>query len=441
MRTSSLATVVLVSLVAGQGAAAELAVPFEKYVLPSNGLEVILSRDTTLPVVAINVWYHAGPINEPPKRTGFAHLFEHLMFQGSAHIADDEHFRRLDAAGASQINGTTSFDRTNYFETVPKNQLELALWLESDRMGFLKETLTQEKLDNQREVVMNERRQTVENRPYGISDERLVQLLYPTEHPYFGDVIGSMEHLGAATLDDVKQFYERYYAPSNATLAIVGDFETAEVKRLVEKYFGSLKKRPSPAAVKVTTPPIDAERRDQLKEPVPAPRITMGWLTAAAYQPGDADCDVLSFILGTGESSRLHRKIVYELQLAQSVSAWQQSHQLTSTFTVTALARPGVDPKQLEAEIDKVIRELGDKPPTDEELLRARNQLKTAMIAGLEDVGARADLLNRYNQYVGDPGYLAKDLARYDVVTKESVHAMAKKVLSAPRAVVTTVPR
>ena len=215
--------------------ATDFSLPFEKYTLESNGLEVILSQDDALPIVAVNLWYHTGPLNEPDGRTGFAHLFEHLMFQGSAHVGDDKHFKLLDSAGATGINGTTDYDRTNYFETVPANQLPLALWLESDRMGFLRQALSQDKLDNQRAVVMNERRQRIENVPYGPSRERLVQTLFPEGHPYYGYVIGSMEDLKAATLQDVKNFYDKYYAPANATLAIVGDIDVQKTKELVQK--------------------------------------------------------------------------------------------------------------------------------------------------------------------------------------------------------------
>ncbi len=427
----------------GAGTPPRVEIPFEKYVLPDNGLEVILSQDHTLPVVAVNIWYHAGPVNEAPGRTGFAHLFEHLMFKGSKDVGDGQHFKLLDAAGASLINGTTDFDRTNFFETVPRNQLALALWLESDRMGFLLDTLTQQKLDNQRDVVMNERRQSFENVPYGPSEEQLVHLLFPPEHPYYGNVIGSMQDLAAATLDDVREFYRRYYAPANATLAIVGDFDPAETKELVAKYFGTLARRPPPEKREVVTPPITKERRDVVKEPVQLPRVAMAWLSPAAYQPGDADCDVLAFVLGNGRSSRLYQRLVYDLQLAQSVSASQESLALTSIFRVVLTARPGVDPKKLEAEAQKVVDGVRAAPPSVREVERARNQLLTSMVGQLQTVGGfggKADTLNRYNQYVGDPGYLPKDVARYEAVTPGSVQQAAKKLLDPnARVVVVTV--
>ena len=422
-----------------------LDVAFETYTLPGNGLRIILSEDHTLPVVAVNVWYHAGPINEPPHRTGFAHLFEHLMFQGSKHVGDDMHFALLESRGASGTNGTTDYDRTNYFETVPANELELALWLESDRMGFLQESLTQAKLDNQREVVLNERRQSYDNAPYGPSGERLVQLLFPPEHPYYGHVIGSMADLRAAELEDVAAFYQRYYAPANASIALVGDFDPAEARRLLDRYFGSLANRPAPARVAVTTPPLTAERRAEVSEAVSLPRIALAWHAPAAYQPGDADADVLAAILGGGSASRLHQRLVYDLQLAQSISVHQQSLAATSIFNVVATAKPGVSLARLEAALQAALDGIRAKPPEAAEVDRARNGLVTTMVQSLQNVGGyygRADMLNRYNQYLGQPGYLQQDLARYYAVTPSSVHALANSMLDATRrAVVLTVPK
>jgi zinc protease len=426
------------------GATKDLSIPHEKYVLEQNGLEVILSEDHTLPIAAVNVWYHVGPLNEPEKRTGFAHLFEHLMFQGSGHVGDDQHFKLLESSGASLINGTTDYDRTNYFETVPANELEMALWLESDRMGFLLDSLTQDKLDNQRQVVMNERRQSLENAPYGPSAEKLVQTLLPPDHPYYGYVMGSMADLGAATLEDVRAFYTRYYAPANATLVVAGDFDTARVKGLITRYFGSLARRDAPPARAVLTPTVTAERRATVKEPVALPRVSMAWLSPAAYKPGDADADVLAMVLGGGKSSRLYHKLVYELELAQNVSVNQESLALVSMFSVSVTGKPGVDPAKLEAEVGKLLEEARAKAPTPREVERARNQLQSRMVSQLQSLGGfggKADMLNRYNQYVKDPGFFSQDMARYDAVTPESVLNIAKSILNpTARAVVTTVP-
>lgn len=421
-----------------------LQIPYEKYTIPSNGLEIILSEDHTLPVVAVNVWYHAGPINEAPQRTGFAHLFEHLMFQGSQHIGDDQHFKRLEASGASSINGTTSYDRTNYFETVPANELELALWLESDRMGFLLETLTQAKLDNQREVVMNERRQSMDNAPYGRTYEALVQNLLPKEHPYFGCVMGSMQDLSSATLQDVRDFYTRYYAPSNATLVIAGDFDPQTARKLVDRYFASLKHRDAPLAHAITTPALHAEKRQTLRDNVSLARIDMAWLSPPAYQPGDADADILAYILGGGQSSRLYQHLVYEKQLAQDISADQESHALTSIFSISATARPDVSIEQIEREIEHVLHTIRTKPVQEHEIMRARNQYKTQLVSQLQSLGGfggKADMLNRYNQYVHNPGYFSEDLQRYDAVTAKSIQAMAQNILNPnARSVVITLP-
>lgn len=417
-------------------------IAFEKYRLEQNGLEVILHENHALPIVAVNVWYHAGPINEDPGRTGFAHLFEHLMFQGSGHIGDDQHFKLLEAAGASSVNGTTSYDRTNYFETVPANQLELALWLESDRMGFLLEALTYDKLQNQRDVVMNERRQSIENRPYGPSYEKLIQTLFEKSHPYYGAVIGSMDDLRAASLDDVKKFFTNYYAPANATLVVAGDFETIAVKGLVERYFGSLTRRETPTAREVATAPITEQRREQVPEPVMLPQIQIGWLSPPFLKSGDAEADILAFILGAGKSSRLHRKLVYELELAQSVHVGQDSNALTSIFEVTVTGRPGIDIAQLEAEIWKLLEAARQTSPSDKEITRARNMLVTSSLSSLQRIGRVADRLNSYNHYTGDPGYLAYDLARYDAVTPEGLALLAKDLLDPTEcAVVITVPQ
>src|SRR5687767_8668611 len=263
---------------------------FEKYTLP-NGLDVILSQDRRLPMVAVNLWYHVGPANEEPGRTGFAHLFEHMMFQGSKHAPGDMHFRLIEGAGGSDVNGTTDFDRTNYFQTVPADQLELALWLESDRMGYLLDMVDQPNLSNQQDVVRNERRQSVENQPYGIVEEALFHQLFPRDHPYYASVIGSHADIQAAKLEDVMNFFKLYYAPNNASVAIVGDNDKDATKKLVEKYFGTLKRGqpvPKPA---VQTPPITAERRAVVQDRIELPRVYMAWLTTPIFQPGDADAD------------------------------------------------------------------------------------------------------------------------------------------------------
>ena len=404
---------------------------FEKYTLP-NGLVVILSEDHRLPLVSTNIWYHVGPANELPGRTGFAHLFEHMMFEGSKHIPGNDHFKYLEAAGASDINGTTDFDRTNYFETLPSNQLELALWLESDRMGYLPDKLDQASLTNQQDVVRNERRQSIENSPYGIVEESVFHELYPKGHPYYADVMGSHSDIQAAKLEDVRNFFKLYYAPNNASLTIVGDFDPAQAKKLVEKYFGPLKRGAPVPKIAAVTPPITAERRKVVHDQVELPRVYMAWLTSPIFKPGDADADLASDILGGGKSSRLYKKLVYEKQIALDVSASQNSLILGSMFEIVVTARPGHSADEMEKAIDEELAAFRKDGPTPAELERARNGVETRMIQGLERLGGFggvADRLNEYNHYLGNPGYFAEDVARYQKASIASIRAFAQEQL------------
>jgi zinc protease len=416
---------------------------FEKVTLP-NGLEVILSPKPGLPMVAVNLWYHVGPANEAAGRTGFAHLFEHMMFQSSLHVPEDSHFKLLEAAGASDINGTTDYDRTNYFQTVPTNQLELALWLESDRMGYLLEKVTQASLSNQQDVVRNERRQSVENQPYGMADEAAVQILFPKGHPYYGNVIGSHEDIQAVKLEDVHSFFRQYYAPNNASLAIVGDFDVAQAKALVTKYFGTFKRGPAVPPIKADTPKITSERRQTVQARVQLPRVTMTWITPPIFQPGDADADMAAQVLGGGRSSRLYKKLVYEKQIAQNVVAQQYSLILGSMFQIEATARPGHTAEELEKAIDEELAAFRANPPTAVELERARNTIETNIIGGLERLGGFggiADRLNSYNHYLKNPGFLEQDIQRYRAVTPASVLAFANANLApTARGIIYAVP-
>ncbi len=416
----------------GQARATDIPkIPFEKFTLP-NGLDVILSQNRQLPMVAVNLWYHVGPANEEPGRTGFAHLFEHMMFQSSKHVPPDSHFKLLEAAGASDLNGTTDFDRTNYFETVPANQLELALWLESDRMGYLLEKIDQASLSNQQDVVRNERRQSVENQPYGLAEEALVQTLFPKGHPYYGSVIGSHEDIQAVKLDDVKRFFRQYYAPNNASLAIVGDFEPARAKALVQKYFGTLKRGPAVPAIAAVTPTITAERRKVVQARVELPRVYMSWLTSPIYKPGDADGDMAAQILGGGRSSRLYKKLVYEKQIAQNVSVSQYSLILGSMFGIEATARPGHTVEEIEKAIGEELAAFRSGLVDAGEVARARNTIETNIIGGLERLGGFggiADRLNSYNHFLRTPDFLEKDIQRYRAVTPASIQSFARNQL------------
>ncbi|MBI1738508.1 MAG: insulinase family protein, partial [Acidobacteria bacterium] len=416
---------------------------FETFTL-ANGLKVILHQDHRLPLVAVNLWYHVGPANEEPGRTGFAHLFEHMMFQGSKYVPGDEHFKLLEAAGATDVNGTTDFDRTNYFETLPANRLELGLWLESSRMGWLLDKLDQANLTNQQDVVRNERRQGVENQPYGVVDEAIYHTLFPKGHPYYASVIGSHEDIQAAKLEDVKKFFKLYYAPNNASLAIVGDFDAAATKKLVEKYFGSIKRGAPVPLIQASTPPITSERRVVVTDRVELPRVYMAWFTPPVYKPGDADADIAAEVLGGGKSGRLYKKLIYEKQIAQDVNVQNYSLILGSIFQISATARPGKSIAEIEAAIDEELAKFRADGPAPEEVERARNRIETRIIQGLETLGGFggvADLLNRYNHYLGTPDFLSKDIQRYRAITPDSVKKLAQQYLKTnARAVVHGIP-
>jgi zinc protease len=415
---------------------------YDKYKL-ANGLEVILHENHRLPLVAVDMWYHVGPRNEKQGATGFAHLFEHMMFEGSEHVGEKAHIRFLESAGATDVNGTTDFDRTNYFETVPSNQLELALWLESDRMGFLLEGLDRARLANQRDVVRNERRQSVEGQPYQLAEEQLFHMLFPKAHPYYADVIGSHADIEAARLNDVRAFFQHYYAPNNSTIAIAGDFDTAKLKPLLEKYFGPIPAGPPVEKVELQTRPITSEEHATVTDAVQLPRLSVAWLTSPAFQTGNAEAELIDQILGGGKSSRLYRKLVYQDQIAQEVECTTQSLALTSISLCNVTARPGVKPEALEAAFDKEVDDLRSHGPTQPELERARNIILARKIEGLQRLGGFggiADMMNLYNQYVGDPGYLQKDIDRYENATVASVQAVIQQQFGKnQRAVVYTV--
>jgi len=417
--------------VSSAAAEAPPAIPYEKYHL-ANGLEVILSQDRTLPLVAVDIWYHVGAANEEPGRTGFAHLFEHMMFTGSKHIARGMAEKLLEGVGGTDSNATTSFDRTNYFDTVPSNQLELALWTHADRMGFLLDSLDQTALSNQQDVVRNERRQSFENRPYGIVDEAVFHALFPPGHPYRPAIIGSHLDIQAAGLADVRDFFKRYYRPNNATLTLVGDFDSAAAKRLVQKYFGSFKRGPEVPKPAVVTPALTSEKRLTVTDRIELERLDLAWLTAPKFKPGDAELTIAGYILAGGKSSRLYKKLVYDLQVAQEVSATQDAYGLTSIFGIEAVARSGHTAAELQPLIDAELDRLAAEAPAAVEVERARNQIERGLYQSLQKVGGsngRADLLNTYNHYTGDPGYLPKDIERYGRVTPADVQRVVREYL------------
>ncbi len=417
--------------------------PFDTFTLP-NGLQVILSLDKRLPLVSVNTWYHVGAVNEVPGRSGFAHLFEHIMFQGSRNVAEDTFFRYLEGAGATLINGTTDFDRTNYFETLPAGQLELALWLESDRMGYLLDTLTQERLDNQKAVVRKERQQSVENAPYVPGEEKLFQMMFPAPHPYYGYVIGSHEELEAATLEDVRGFFRSYYAPNNATVAIVGDFDPTKVRELVTKYYGDIPRGGEVPARSVKTEPITQERRAVVPDEVELPKVFMAWVTPRIFTPGDADLQLAASILGQGKTSRLYQKLVYQDRIAQEVNATVYPMMEGSVMVLEILGKKGQTPEALEAATWNVVEGMRVAPASADELRQAQVSHEAEVMRGLERLGGfegKGDLLNMYNHHLQDPGFLPKDLARFRAVTPISIQKYMSEVLTPQsRSVVHVVP-
>jgi len=442
----AMALLALSSLATPAGASVkppQVKLDFEKYTLP-NGLEVILREDHRLPIVAINTWYHVGPANETEGRTGFAHLFEHMMFQSSGHVGEDEIWKDLEGAGASFINGTTDFDRTNYMEDLPSNQLELGLWLESDRMGFLQDRLNATSLANQQDVVRNERRQSVENAPYQLPEEEMYHLLYPKGHPYYAWVIGSHEDIQAAKIDDVKDFFKRYYCPNNASLVIVGDIDKAKTKALVEKYYGTIPRGAPVPPITATTPPITSEKRAVVTDKVELARVYMAWLTSPIYKPGDAEAFVVADILGGGKASRLYKSLVYEKQIAQDVSVQQQPLSLGSVFEVTATVKPGHTPDEVEKAIDAELQRFTADGPTEAEVDAAQNSIYSGIVTSLENFGGFegvANRLNTYNHHLKNPGYLSEDLARFAAVTPASAKTFAANQLKPnARVVVHAVP-
>jgi zinc protease len=411
-------------------------VRFEKYEL-ANGLDVILHEDHTLPVVAINVWYHVGSKNEKRGRTGFAHLFEHMMFQGSEHAADD-FIHRIEEIGGD-LNGTTNEDRTEYWENLPSNYLERGLWLEADRMGYLLPAMTQEKLDNQRDVVKNERRQGLENQPYNKAYDFLPGLLFPSDHPYSWLVIGSMEDLSAASLDDVSEFFKLYYTPNNASLCIAGDFDPAEAKRMVEKYFAPIPPGPPIDRVMSWAPALTSVKRMTVEDNVTLPKTFMLWHTPAAFAPGDAELDLFANALSSGKSSRLYQSLVYEKQIAQEITAYVDSREIGGLFTIEAVAREGHTLDELEAAIDQELRHALDRGLQGDEVARAKTAYEAGFVRGLERIGGftgRAGALNRYNTYLGDPGRLEWDLARYTGATAADVSRAARAHIDLGRRVI-----
>jgi zinc protease len=421
-----------------------LAVPFTQFTLP-NGLHVILHEDHTVPLLTVNVWYHVGSAREKPGRTGFAHLFEHLMFMGSGHVKYGAFDQLLEAAGGTN-NASTADDRTNYYIDVPSNALDLALYLESDRMGFLLDAMSPKTVDAQRDVVKNERRENYENAPYGMASIAIGEMLYPQGHPYRWPTIGSMEDLSAASYEDVLEFFRRYYEPSNASLVVAGDIDSAAAKAAVEKWFSDVKPGPAPV------PPIDyphafltETRRKTIQDQVQLPRLYLDWITPPGLAPGDAELDLVALVLAGGKNSRLYKRLVYDLQIAQDVSAMQASQRLNSQFEITVTAKPPAQGTTVAAAMDKIrgivdeeIRRLQESPPDEREFRRALNQMEASFYDRMERVGGFGgvgDQLNAYDFAAGNAGYFNEDLSRYRALSPADLQAIAARFLPLDRRV------
>lgn len=424
------------SLLSAQSA--RLRVPATVDTLP-NGLTLIVHEDHSVPTVATNVWYHVGSGDEKVRRTGFAHLFEHVMFMGSLNAPYPEFDTRLEAAGATN-NGSTNEDRTNYYESGPSNSLPLMLWLEADRLGWLLPTMDQKKLDAQRDIVKNERRQSVENQPYGISEDIIAPALYPAGHPYSWSTIGSMDDLSAASLDDVRDFFRTYYAPNNAVIVVAGAVRADSVRRLVRQLFSEIPRgpaiaRPSPAPFTVRDTVIVAEDRVQL------PRVYLAWHGVKAFHADDAAFDLVAYLLTGARNSRLTDVLVHREELATNVAAFNASKKLDGDFQIIATARPGKNLNQLRDVIDRELVRLATDGPTERELQQARNAIEAGFLNRLEFVNAKADQLNQYYYFTGNPDGFQADLDRYQAVTAEDVKRVVAMYLRPPRVMLSIVPQ
>jgi zinc protease len=418
--------------------APRLEVSFTQFTLP-NGLHVILHEDHTVPTVTVNVWYHVGSANEKPGRTGFAHLFEHLMFMGSGHVKYGEFDRLLEGAGG-QNNASTAEDRTNYFIDVPSNALDLALYLESDRMGYLIDAMSPKTVDAQRDVVKNERRQNYENAPYGMASIEIAKMLYPAGHPYSWPTIGYMEDLSAASYQDVVEFFRKYYQPGNASLVIAGDINPAQARAAVEKWFSDVKAGAAPVGpIDYPHPFLTDVKRKTIQDRVQLPRLYLDWVTPAHFAPGDAELDVVSALLAGGKNSRLYKRLVYELQIAQDVAAYQASRMLDSQYEIVVTAKPsaaGTPPAaamdRIKSIVDEELKKLQQAPPAEREFQRAINQIEASFYNRMERIGSFGgvgDQMNGYYVETGDPSYFNQDLSRYRALSPHDITAAAARFL------------
>lgn len=428
------------SLSAQTAAASLPKISYTEFTLP-NGLRVILHEDHSTPIASVNVWYHVGSKNETPGKTGYAHLFEHMMFQGSKNY-DEDFFKAVQEIGAT-LNGSTNTDRTNYYEVLPSNYLERAIFLEADRMGGLLDALSEDKLANQRDVVKNEKRQNYDNQPYGLARARIAELLYPKEHPYHWLTIGALEDLTAASREDISAFFRRYYTPNNASLVIAGDINPAEARRLVTKYFGKIPRGPAVAKLNPPQPALQGELHGSMEDRVSLPRRYLVWHTVPEFTADEPALDFLSAILGGGRTSRLYKELVYDKQIAQDVNASNQSSELAGIFQVTMTPRRGQSVDSLQAAVDREIARLASAPPRQDDIDRIYNGIEARSIFSIQTVGgfgSKSDRLNNYAVMRGTPDWFAQDVARYRTVTPADVQRVAKKYLTANRLVFDVVP-
>lgn len=442
---SAVVSILLLFLIvpAAIGQEVPIDVPYTHYRL-KNGLNVLLHRDPSIPFVSVNVWYHVGSGNERPGRTGFAHLFEHIMYEGSKNAPEGKYDEWLESAGASN-NGSTTSDRTNYYVDAPSGALELTLFLESDRMGYLLDAMSEASVDGQRDVVKNERRQSYENRPYGLADLTLSENLFPQGHPYHWPVIGYMDDLSAAGYQDIVDFFTSYYGPNNASLAIAGDIDIEETRALVDKWFAEIPA--GPPVLPIAAPPavLTDEKRLVLEDRVQLPRLYMVWISPALFHPGDAELDVLADVLASGKNSRLYKRLVVDLEMAQDVRVYQDSEKLAGVFRIEITARPGYSLSQVEAVLQEELDRMKEEGPEPSEVARVVNQIEAGFLDRLQRSGGfsgKANSLNSYFFHTGNPGYFEEDLARYKALRADDVRAAARAHLgNEARVVLSVVPQ
>jgi predicted Zn-dependent peptidase len=426
-----------------ESAESDIAIEFERYTL-DNGLEVILHRDPSAPLVAVNIWYHVGSGDEVPGKSGFAHLFEHMMFQGAKHIGEDVHFDILREIGATEVNGTTNSDRTNYYETVPANELETALWLESDRMGYMLELLNEKSLANQIDVVRNERRQRYDNVAYGLERFALAKALYPEGHPYRYLTIGKHEDLESASVDDVKAFFQKWYVPSNATLLLAGDFEPAAAKAMIDKWFGSFPKLPKPSHIEVAPPKLERTHREVIEDPFARlRRIHWAWHGPKLLSDDDYALTAAADVLGAEGWGRLHRRLVEQDKLAHSVNVRYSASMHSGTFDIVVTLLPGSDDatqKQVEGIMQDEVDRLLEEGPSEAELARHVIGVESGFVWSLEELGSRANQLQFFNHVVGQPDFAGKYLERLHALTPAAIETAVNTHLVAPRVELISVP-